>query len=80
MSSISHTRLNLIVSALIAVLSISFRNADEWITLGAARHDLTNDDSPLPNDQSSRPVPTRLMKTSSRRIFSADSARRRTCL
>jgi hypothetical protein len=30
-------------------------------------HDLMSDDSPLPNDQSSRPVPTRLMKTSSRR-------------
>jgi hypothetical protein len=30
-------------------------------------HDLMSDDSPLLNDQSSRPVPTRLMKTSSRR-------------
>jgi hypothetical protein len=37
--------------------------------VNADGHDLTSDASPLPNDQSSRPVPTRLMKTSSRRSF-----------
>src|SRR3982074_3067104 len=39
------------------------------MVVDADDHDLTSDESPLPNDQSSRPVPTRLMKTSSRRSF-----------
>jgi hypothetical protein len=37
------------------------------MVVDADSHDLTRDESPLPNDQSSRPVPIRLMKTSSRR-------------
>ena len=39
------------------------------MVVDADGHGWTSDDSPLPNDQSSRPVPTRLMKTSSRRSF-----------